>query len=77
MDSDYKTRADPLQKCAEAALDKGLKLFALQNGGQCFGGKTGELRYNIYGESDGCKGMFLVPLNCRGRVFPFLDRAYL
>jgi len=58
MDSDYKTRGDPLQKCAEAALEKGLKLFALQNGGQCFGGKTGELRYNIYGKSDGCKGIF-------------------
>ena len=56
MDSDYKTRSDPLQKCAEAALDKGLKLFALQNGGQCFGGKTGESRYNIYGTSDQCKG---------------------
>ncbi|XP_066915183.1 uncharacterized protein [Clytia hemisphaerica] len=55
MDSDYKTRSDPLQKCAEAALDKGLKLFAIQNGGQCFGGKTGESRYNVYGTSDQCK----------------------
>ena len=56
MDSDYKTRSDPLQKCAEAALDKGLHMFALQNGGQCFGGKTGDLRYNIYGTSAQCKG---------------------
>ena len=56
MDSDYKTRSDPLQKCAEAALDKGLHMFALQNGGQCFGGKTGDLRYNIYGPSSQCRG---------------------
>ena len=33
MDSDYKARTDPLQKCAEAALDKGYRVFGLQNGG--------------------------------------------
>ena len=28
MDSDYKARTDPLQKCAEAALDKGYRVLA-------------------------------------------------
>lgn len=56
MDSDYKSRSDPLQKCAEAALDKNLKVFGLQNGGQCFAGVNGENRYNIYGPSDLCRG---------------------
>lgn len=57
MDSDYKSRSDPLQKCAEAALDKGLKVFALQNGGQCFGGANGINRYNVYGPSTSCRGI--------------------
>ena len=56
MDPDYKTRTDPLQKCAEAALDKGFKVFGLQNGGQCFAGVNGETRYNMYGPMDNCKG---------------------
>ena len=59
MDSDYKARTDPLQKCAEAALDKGYRVFGLQNGGQCFAGQNGENRYNIYGSSPLCKGNHL------------------
>ena len=58
MDDDYKKRADALQKCAEAALDRGFKYFAIQNGGQCFAGVNGEKRYNMYGHSDRCRGIF-------------------
>ena len=57
MDDDYKKRADALQKCAEAALDRGFKYFAIQNGGQCFAGFNGEKRYNMYGHSDRCRGL--------------------
>lgn len=56
MDSNYKAREDPLQKCAEAALSKGFRVFGLENGGQCFSGINGENRYNIYGKSDQCRG---------------------
>ncbi|XP_047125299.1 uncharacterized protein LOC100202174 isoform X1 [Hydra vulgaris] len=54
MDSDYKSRSDPLQKCAEAALDKGFQVFGLQNGGQCFAGINGETTYDMYGTSNQC-----------------------
>lgn len=64
MDSDYKSRSDPLQKCAEASLDKGFKLFALQNGGQCFAGTGGENRYNVYGTSPNCRGKFATFYMC-------------
>ena len=60
MEDDYKLRKDALQKCAEAALDRGYKYFGIQNGGQCFAGIHGEKRYNIYGHSDRCRGMILL-----------------
>ena len=56
MDSDYKSRSDPLQKCAEAALDKGFQVFGLQNGGQCFAGVNGETTFDMYGPSNQCQG---------------------
>lgn len=53
---DYKTRVNALMKCAEAADDQDFKLFALQNGGQCFGGKNAENTYRKYGPSSECGG---------------------
>ena len=53
---DYKTRVNALMKCAEAADEQDLKLFALQNGGQCFGGKNDENTYRKYGASTECAG---------------------
>lgn len=43
-------------KCAEAADENNLKLFALQNGGQCFGGSNNENTYYKYGRSSQCEG---------------------
>ena len=53
---DYKTRVNALMKCAEAADEQDLKLFALQNGGQCFGGKNDENAYRKHGASAECGG---------------------
>ena len=53
---DYKTRVNALMKCAEVADEQDLKLFALQNGGQCFGGKNAENTYRKLGPSTECTG---------------------
>ena len=53
---DYRTRINALMKCAEAADEQDLKLFALQNGGQCFGGKNDESTYRKHGPSAQCQG---------------------
>ena len=57
MNGNYKLREDPLRKCAIAALDKKMKLFAIENGGQCLGETTITSSYKIYGAADHCKGI--------------------
>ena len=57
-DPDYKARVNALMKCAEAALDKSLVMFALQNGGQCFGDKNAEKSFRKYGPSTACCGRY-------------------
>ncbi|XP_022800544.1 uncharacterized protein LOC111338336 isoform X2 [Stylophora pistillata] len=52
----YKTRVNALMKCAEVADEQDLKIFGLQNGGQCFGGKNAENTYRKYGQSTECAG---------------------
>ncbi|KAK3721426.1 hypothetical protein QZH41_020680 [Actinostola sp. cb2023] len=59
-DSNYKARSNALMKCAETALDKKHKLFALQNGGQCFGQGDQFESYKKYGPSFNCKGNQLI-----------------
>ena len=56
MDKNYKLREDPLRKCAIAALEKKMKLFAIENGGQCLGGVSITSSYKKYGEAHHCKG---------------------
>ena len=57
-DPDYKSRVNALMKCAEAALATNLTMFALQNGGQCFGGKNAEKTFRKYGPSTACCGNY-------------------
>ena len=57
-DLDYKNRVNALTKCAEAALNMGLVMFAVQNGGQCFGGKDAEKSFRKYGPSTACCGRY-------------------
>jgi hypothetical protein len=59
MNGNYKLREDPLRKCAIAALDNKMKLFAIENGGQCLGETTITSSYKIYGAADHCKGRTL------------------
>ena len=49
----YKSRAYPLQNCLEAAKSGGHTIFALQDGGQCFGSKDATA-YKKYGVSTAC-----------------------
>ena len=56
LDGPYKTRGDSIKKCSLAALEKGLDVFALQDGGACFG-SVGAVRYKWYGTSDKCISM--------------------
>lgn len=49
----YHERKQPISKCADVAKRLGLKVFAIQNGGQCFGGAD-DNSYKRYGSSENC-----------------------
>ena len=53
----YKRRANAINACYEAAKEKGLSIFALQDGGWC-AGATGGVGYKKYGS--------LNPNQCHG-----------
>ena len=62
LDGHYKTRVDSIEKCSFAALENGFDVFAVQDGGACFGGCLTEsrfctVRYKQYGTSDKCISM--------------------
>ena len=49
----YKQRIDPKKNCLDAAMSYGFDVFALQDGGQCFG--SDNMRsYKKYNISDKC-----------------------
>ena len=52
----YKRRQNPVQDCFKAALSKGYRVFAIQEGGQCFSSSTAKLDYDKYGKSTNCLG---------------------
>ena len=56
MDGNYKVREDPLRKCAIAALENKMKLFAIENGGQCLGDTAITSSYKKYGVAEQCQG---------------------
>lgn len=49
----YHERKQPISKCADVAKRLGFRVFAVQNGGQCFGGSD-EDSYKTYGPSEKC-----------------------
>jgi len=51
----YSQRNHAIQKCAVAALTRGYKMFAIQDGGMCVGSPNAHKVYDKYGESQGCK----------------------
>ncbi|XP_046840575.1 complement component C7-like [Xenia sp. Carnegie-2017] len=56
MDGHGEARTNALMKCAEAALDMKMKIFALQNGGECMAEEDGERKYDHFGMSNLCHG---------------------
>ena len=56
MDGQGESRANALMKCAEAAWDLEMKVFGLQNGGECMGEQDGERKYMKLGMSNLCHG---------------------
>lgn len=62
MDINYRLREDPLRKCAVAALENHLQLFAIENGGQCLGDKTAAYLYQRFGRAHKCKGTITTKL---------------
>lgn len=53
--NDYKARKFAIKKCSTIAKVQGFPAFALENGGQCLGGKDILQTYNMYGASGACK----------------------
>ena len=50
----YRTRRAAIDKCYKVAKERGLVLFAVQNGGQCFGSLSLN-GYRYYGRSQRCR----------------------
>ncbi|CAH1239935.1 VCAN [Branchiostoma lanceolatum] len=55
LDGKYLFRQNPIEKCYQVALSRGLTVFAVQNGGWCGGSADGLNTYNKYGPSTACK----------------------
>jgi len=51
----YPQRNQAIQKCAVAALTRGYKMFAIQDGGMCVGSPNAHKVYGKYGKSQDCK----------------------
>ena len=55
LDGFYPLRKNPIAKCVVAVMRAGLSMFAVQDGGQCFGSATAPQTYNKYGKSAACR----------------------
>lgn len=64
----YRSRSNAIEKCLQAAVSFGYKVFAVQDGGQCFGDVTAAFRYKHYGPSRACSG--------NGKGGPMANQVY-
>ena len=55
LDGSYASRHNATQKCFQAALKRGYKVFAVQNGGWCASSPTARQTYKKYGISTACR----------------------
>ena len=55
INESYYFRNNPIEKCAVAAMTVGYSMFALQDGGECFGSATAPQTFDKYGKSDACR----------------------
>lgn len=63
LDGSFQLRENSIMKCALEAVKNDFKVFALQNGGQCFSGPDAYSNYKMYGSTNcpqGGKGGHLV-----------------
>ena len=63
----FHRRRDPVSACAAAALRRRFKVFAVENGGECYSGRSAHRTYNRYGPTNRCK---------RGRGGPWAMDVY-
>ena len=68
LDGAYTSRKDAVNKCYRAALGRGYKVFAVQNGGWCASSPRAEQTYDKYGRSTACRG--------DGEGGPWANRVY-
>jgi hypothetical protein len=54
LNEHYTIRANPIQKCRDAAVGEGYTIFAIQDGGQCFSYAGARYQYKKYGPSTAC-----------------------
>ena len=55
LDGHYKSRTNAIEKCFQAALANDWEIFALQDGGQCFGSSNPSHKYKKHGKANtGC-----------------------
>ena len=54
LENGYRVRENSIIKCARVAKEQGFLGFAVENGGQCFGGRNLLQRYKMYGKSNDC-----------------------
>ena len=55
LDGSYKSRKNPIAKCAVAAMRAGYSMFAVQAGGWCAASATASQTYDKYGKSTACE----------------------
>lgn len=54
LDGGYTARKNPIEKCYQAARNRGFKVFAVQNGGWCASSATAHDTYDKHGSSSNC-----------------------
>ena len=54
FDGHYSHRLNAIAKCAVAALKRKYRIFAVQHGGECFGGANAQKTFDKYGKSTAC-----------------------
>ncbi|XP_020631028.1 uncharacterized protein LOC110068007 [Orbicella faveolata] len=69
LDKHYWHRENPIAKCAVAAMKRGYKMFAVQNGGWCAASKIAPKTFDKYGKSSACKS--------DGEGGPWANHVYL
>ena len=67
LDGHYRNRENHIEKCYKVSLSLGYKVFAIQDGGQCFGSATAKDTYKDYGASTEC---------ANGRGGPMANTVY-